>query len=102
MKHEDCEKYYNATCNGVDIPGQAERFALVKLADRNEAAHEFLRGLIAVGATRCIRAIGVSSAFGMTALSKLALGGKREVERIVNGVNPKGVGLPLSYDYMKC
>lgn len=91
MQHEDCESFYKATGNGIDIPGHPNRWAMVKLAERPEAAHQFLRGIIAIEGTRCIRAVGADPDFGMGYLTKLAANSKREVERIINGTNSKGV-----------
>lgn len=91
MAHDDCMKYFNDCANGIPIPEQPKAYAEVDLSDRNEPSHEFLRGAVASTLSRCVRAIGVDSDWGMAALMKMAGKGGRKVERVVNGTNPRGV-----------
>ena len=51
-----------------------------------------LRGWIASGVTRCVRAVGVETEWGMDGLLKMAERKNRKVEKIVDGQNPGGVG----------
>ncbi len=91
MVHEDCIKYFKATANGIAIPGEEGRYAEVELAGSKEPSHEYLRGCVQMGATRCVRVVGVDADWGMGGLTKLASKGNRKVERVINGTNLRSV-----------
>jgi len=90
MKPEDCVTYYEATANGIEIPGE-NRVVFVELCPDPEPVHEFLGGCLTSGVSRCVRAVNVDPDWGMGGLTKLAAGRGRKVERVLNGHNQKGV-----------
>ncbi|KAF2100366.1 hypothetical protein NA57DRAFT_73977 [Rhizodiscina lignyota] len=90
MTHDDCMKYFKSTSNGIPIPNTTGRYAKVELGDHNDHIHDFLRGCILSGVTRCVRAIGVAKNLSVGYLTRLADRNDRMVERIINGTNPRG------------
>ena len=99
MDGGDCKKFYDDTSNGLvykkDDKGR-ELVLFVELSKDVDVVGGLLRGWIASGVTRCVRAVGVEAEWGMDGLLKMAERKNRKVEKIVDGHNPGGVGCPTS------
>ena len=94
MDAGDCMKYYGDTSNGLvyekDAKGR-ELVLFVELSKDVDVVGGLLQGWIAIGVTRCVRAVGVEADWSMDALVKIAERKNRKVEKIVDGQNAGGV-----------
>lgn len=94
MDAGDCMKFYDETSNGLvykkDDKG-GELVLFVELAKDVDVVGGLLQTWIASGVTRCVRAVGVESEWGMDELLKIAERKNRKVEKIVDGQNAGGV-----------
>ena len=92
-------KFHGDTSNGLvykkDAKGR-ELVLFVELSKDVDVVGGLLRGWIASGVTRCVRAVGVETEWGMDGLLKMAERKNRKVEKIVDGQNSGGVGCPTS------
>lgn len=86
QKHDNCMAYFEATANGIDVPGE-DRVIWVELDPDVTIVNEFTQGLIDINTTRCVRAVGVEEDWTMDSLTRLAAARNRKVERIINGQN---------------
>ncbi|OAF99222.1 uncharacterized protein CC84DRAFT_1264234 [Paraphaeosphaeria sporulosa] len=91
---EACEKYFNATENGITIPG-TKIVVSVEKAEGPNSVNDVLAACTEGDATRCIRAYDVDEDWGDVLLMKLASrakGGqpKREVDTIKRGSTARG------------
>lgn len=92
LTNEACEKYHNATANGIEITGDKKTFVFVEKAEGPNSINDVIRNCIEGDASRCIRAIG-KTGYGDMALMKFARGKdkiKREVDRIKQGKTARG------------
>ncbi|KAF2144116.1 uncharacterized protein K452DRAFT_153312 [Aplosporella prunicola CBS 121167] len=90
MRGEDSERYLKDTANGIDAPGEQKRVIWVEPCEPVSVG-EFIHAAYQAGVTRCVRAVGVDSDWGMLALNKFATAKNRKIERVVDGVNPSGL-----------
>lgn len=96
---EACQKYYEATENGIEVAGDKKGVVFVERTAGPNSINDVIRNCIEGDATRCVRAVGVDEDWSDMALMKLARGKgqtKREVDRIKRGKTPKGVSLPVT------
>lgn len=99
---EACQKYYEATENGIEIPGDKKTVVFVERTAGPNSINDVIQNCINGDASRCVRAVGVDEEWSDMALMKLARGKgqtKREVDRIKRGKTAKGVshqGLDIS------
>lgn len=98
MDAGDCMKFYNETSNGLvykkDAKGR-EFVLFVELSKDVDVVGGLLQGWILSGVTRCVRAVGVETHWGMDALLRIAERNNRKVEKIVDGYNPGGVSISV-------
>jgi protein-S-isoprenylcysteine O-methyltransferase len=90
-----CEKYFNATENGIQIPGDKTKTVIfVERSPGPNSINDVLRNCIEGDATRCLRALDADEDWGDKPLLHLARGNsklKREVDRIKRGKTARGV-----------
>ena len=94
---EGCQKYFEATKNGIEIPGDKKTIVFVERTVGPNSINDVIQNCIEGDATRCVRAVGVEEDWSDMALMKYARGkgqNKREVDRIKRSKNTKGVSLP--------
>ena len=100
MDAEDCMRFYNETSNGLVYKKDAEERELVlfvELSKDVDVVGGLLQNWIVSGVTRCVRAVGVETDWGMDGLRKIAERKNRKVEKIVDGQNPGGVSGSVSF-----
>ncbi|CAF9933049.1 hypothetical protein IMSHALPRED_009056 [Imshaugia aleurites] len=93
MDAEDCMRFYNETSNGLVYKKDAKERELVlfvELSKDVDVVGGLLQNWIVSGVTRCVRAVGVETDWGMDGLRKIAERKNRKVEKIVDGQNPGG------------
>lgn len=93
VRPADCKKYFDATLNGIQYPGQPERFIAVELCPA-EFAGENVKEIIDRAMTRCVRVIDLGPDWTKLALNRIAAGtGKnsRVVDSVVCGKTVQGV-----------
>ena len=92
MNGDSCQRFIAATANGIKMPRQ-DRIIFVDRDPSPNSSNDLLRGLIDMGATRCIRAVGADEDWPENSLLSVARGrGKaRAVDRIVQGKDRNGV-----------
>lgn len=95
---EGCQNYFNATENGIKVPGDKTKTVIVvDRAPGPNSISDVLRNCIDGDASRCLRALDADQDWGDTSLLLLARGNskvKREVDRIKRGKTPQGVSSP--------
>ena len=93
---EDCSRYFEDTSNGVvygkDANG-AEKVVFVELAKDVDVVGGLLQGWIDLGATRCVRVIGVDEDRGIAAMIKLAEEKGRVIEGMADTKTPDDVSI---------
>lgn len=91
MSGDSCRKFLDATANGIKIPG-LDRVIFVDRDPGPNSSNDLLRGLIDVGATRCIRAVNADEDWPENHLLAIARGQSkaRAVDRIVQGKDRNG------------
>lgn len=101
MNGDSCQRFIAATANGIKMPGQ-DRIIFVDRDPSPNSSNDLLRGLIDMGATRCIRAVGADEDWPENSLLSVARGrGKaRVVDRIVQGKDRNGVCDVRSFLYI--
>ena len=100
MDAEDCMRFYNETSNGLVYKKDAKERELVlfvELSKDVDVVGGLLQNWIVSGVTRCVRAVGVETDWGMDGLRKIAERKNRKVEKIVDGQNPGGVSGSVSF-----
>lgn len=104
MTAEGCQKYFDATENGIEVPGdKAKTLIIVERQPRPNSINDVLRNCIEGDASRCVRALGADEDWSDMVLLKLARGGgkvEREVDRIKRGKNAKGVSQTHFFTYL--
>lgn len=94
-----CEKYLEATANGIKLPG-TEKLVLVEKASGPDSLTDVFRNCIKGDITRCVRANDADEDWSDMMLMKIARGYgkmKREVDRIKRGKTVQGVSLHHMY-----
>lgn len=89
-----CSKYFDATENGIDVPGEKKAVVFVEKQPGPNSINDVIRNCIDGDASRCVRAFDAEEDWSDMLLLKLAKGKgqmKREVDRIKRGKNPRGV-----------
>jgi hypothetical protein len=96
VKPADCKKYFDATLNGIQYPGQSERHITVEACPA-ESARENVKEIVDKAMTRCVRVMDIDPDWTKVALNKIAAGGgKRAVDSVVCGKSLQGVSTSLS------
>jgi hypothetical protein len=91
---EACQKYFEATRNGIRLPDSPQHLVSVERVPGPRSVGDLLENCITVDGTRCVRACHADTDWGRVALMKLATGNekkKREVEVIKSGTDSRGV-----------
>ncbi|KAJ4298156.1 hypothetical protein N0V90_006055 [Kalmusia sp. IMI 367209] len=89
---EACSKYFEATENGITVPGQKD-IIFVEKAPGPNSTNDVVRSCTEGDASRCIRAYDADEDWSDVMLLRLARGkgqSKREVDRIKRGKTAKG------------
>lgn len=90
---EGCQRYFDATGNGIEKPGPTKQIFFVERQPGPNSVNDVLQNCIDSGVTRCVRANYAETDWDMDALQRLARGNtKREIDIIKQGKNAKGVG----------
>lgn len=95
---EACEKYFSATENGIELPGDKKTVIFVEKTAGPNSINDVIRNCIDGDASRCVRAVGADDALSDAALMKFARGAdkvKREMDTIKRGKNARGVSYPI-------
>jgi hypothetical protein len=91
-----CDKYFKATKNGIEIPGDKKVVVFVEKQPGPTSVNDVMRNCTESDASRCVRALDAEEDWSDTLLMKLARGKgalKREVDRIKQGKTARGVCL---------
>jgi hypothetical protein len=95
----DCKKYFDATPNGIQYPGQPDLYITVKACPA-ESARGNVKEIMEKAMSRCVRVMDVDQDWTRLALSRIAAGvgskNPRAVDNIVSGKTPQGVSANLS------
>lgn len=92
---EGCQKYYEATQNGIEILGENDK-KMVVIVERTEgpnSTNDVMRACAEGDATRCVRTVGADDGWNDALLMKLAHGQdkiKRELDIIQRGQTSRG------------
>ena len=103
---EGCQKYYEETQNGIEIPGENDKKTIV-LVERTEgpnSTNDVMRACASGDATRCVRAVGADDGWDATLLMKLARGQgkmKRELDTIKRGQTSRGVSFSAPRTHLR-
>ena len=89
MTAQGCNKYFDSTENGVDVPGE-KTVVLVDRQDIPNSSNDLLQRLVDGKVTRCVRAEGADADWEDAKLLALVRGYVKNVEldRIVRGTVP--------------
>ncbi|KAF2677891.1 hypothetical protein K458DRAFT_436284 [Lentithecium fluviatile CBS 122367] len=93
LKPADCAKYFDATENGIVIPGEKKTVVFVEKQRGPNSINDVIRNCIEGDASRCVRAVDAEEDWSDMVLLKLAKGKgqmKREVDRIKRGKTARG------------
>jgi hypothetical protein len=93
---EACDKYFKATGNGIEVKGEKKTVVFVEKQPGPTSINDVMRNCTEGDASRCVRALDAEEDWSDTVLMKLARGkgvNKREVDRIKQGKNARGVSL---------
>lgn len=83
-----CQKYFEATENGIEITGDKNTVIFVERAAGPNSINDVIRNCIDGDASRCVRAVGADDDWSDSALMKIARGKdklKREMDTIKRG-----------------
>ncbi|KAH7067795.1 hypothetical protein FB567DRAFT_457859 [Paraphoma chrysanthemicola] len=90
---EACEKYFQATENGIEIQGDKKTIVFVEKQPSPTSINDVMRNCIESDASRCVLALDADEDWSDMLLMKLAKGkstAKREVDRIKRGKTARG------------
>lgn len=90
---EGCQKFFDATANGIEIPDSKALVTVQKHQGPN-SVNDVLKNCSEGDASRCVRVVDADSDWGDTALRRIAIGTskiKREIDIIKRGKNAQGV-----------
>ena len=93
---KDCQKYYDATANGVDYTFEDRKglAQVAKAADVDVVSGQ-VRTFIELGFTRCVRATGIGNDYTIAKLKEKAAHKGRNVQDVSLGTNESGVSMNL-------
>lgn len=89
--HEACKAFFAKYPNGIDLDKEGKLTAFVEMGTEVDVISSQLSFSLSVGATRAVRAVGVSMEFSMTKLMQVASVNNRKVEKVVDTCVPGGV-----------
>jgi len=90
---EGCQKFFDATANGIKVPGSKALVTIEKHQGPN-SVNDVLKNCSEGDASRCVRVVDADSDWGDTALRRIAIGKsnvKREIDIIKRGKTAQGV-----------
>jgi hypothetical protein len=90
---EGCQKFFDATANGIEVPGSKTLVTVEKHQGPN-SVNDVLKNCSEGDASRCVRVVDADSDWGDTALRRIAIGTskiKREIDIIKRGRTAQGV-----------
>jgi hypothetical protein len=93
MTVEGCQKFFDATANGIEVPGSKTLITVEKHQGPN-SVNDLLKSCSEGDASRCVRVVDADSDWGNTALRRIAIGTskiKREIDIIKRGKTAQGV-----------
>ena len=91
---EGCQKFFDDTVNGIEVPGNAKAVVTVEKTNQPNSVNDMLRNCAEGDASRCVRAWDAEEDWSDAVLQKLAAGTnkiKRTIDCIKRGKNEKGV-----------
>lgn len=90
LKAEDCQRYLDATKNGIPWPEEPTRIVITEPCDPESGDLEHVRVMIEKNLSRCVRIVDIDPEWKPKALFAFAKdGGKRRIDRVVNGHDSK-------------
>lgn len=101
---EGCQKFFDATENGIELPGDKKALITVEKTQGPNSVNDLLRNCNDGDGSRCVRAYDADENWGDTVLKKLAVGQsktKREIDVIKRGRTARGVSTQHNPSYMK-
>ncbi|CAO2651581.1 Nn.00g041510.m01.CDS01 [Neocucurbitaria sp. VM-36] len=90
---EACQKYFEATENGIEVAGDKKMVIFVERTAGPNSSNDVINNCIKGDASRCVRAVGADEDWSDVILMKLARGKsqmKREVDRTKRGKTARG------------
>jgi hypothetical protein len=90
IKAEDCQKYLEATKNGIPWPEDKARIIVTTPCEAETGELDYLQVIIKNGLSRCVRVVDIDPEWKPQALRRIAEQYNRKMERIVNGHDTKG------------
>lgn len=91
---EACDKYFNATENGIELGGTNKAVIFVEKQPGPTSINDVVRNCTEGDASRCVRALNAEEDWSVIMLNKLARGKgqiKREIDCIKPGKTARGV-----------
>lgn len=98
LEPEACRTYFDATQNGIRMPGHKTVILVEKTSGPN-SVNDVVQNCVDGSATRCVRAYDADDHWGTMQLLTFARGkgtNKRETDTVSQGRNSKGVSLAVS------
>lgn len=99
---EGCEKYLQATENGIEVPGKKDTFVFVARLEAPNSINDVIRNCIDGDVSRVVRVFDADDDWTDVALSSFARNrnGKREIDCIRRGNLANGVcdTVPVRFD----
>lgn len=95
---EACDKYFNATENGIELEGMNKTVIFVEKQPGPTSINDVVRNCTEGDASRCVRALDAEEDWSDMMLMKLARGTgqiKREIDTIKQGKTARGVSFTV-------
>ncbi|KAF9883203.1 hypothetical protein FE257_003860 [Aspergillus nanangensis] len=83
-----CQAFYDKYPNGIDLDKEKKITVFVEMGDEVDVLSSYLSFVLSVGATRAVRAVGVSMDISMAAMVQLGSGNNRKIEKIIDTYIP--------------
>jgi hypothetical protein len=89
VKAEECQKYLDATKNGLSWPEEKDRVIIIAPCDPESGLMEHVEIIVQKGITRCVRVVDIDSEWKPLALKNMAEQSGRKIDRVINGHDTK-------------
>ncbi len=89
VQAEECQKYLDATKNGLSWPEENDRVIIVAPSDLQSGSMEHIDIIVQKGITRCVRVVDIDSEWKPLALKTIAEQSGRKIDRVINGHDTK-------------
>lgn len=99
---EACKTFYDRYPNGIYLDREKGLSAFVEIGNEVDVISSQLLQYLSVGASRVVRAVGVSENISMGQLHKISTLSNRKVERILDDFVVGEVSTPPSFPGTKC